>query len=85
VASIFCPDTYDIEYSLVDRRIRFFEYENQVFYDEETDDNYPNWEKKLIQVIENYGLNRNRGKGHYAFILRLADEGKIELLKGSIR
>ena len=79
MASIICPGIYDIEYSLLDKRVRFFEYEDRVLYDEESNHNYPNWEKKLIQVIENYGLNRNQGRGYHAFVLRLADEGKVKL------
>lgn len=68
----------DIDYSLVDNRIRFFKLCGVVLYDEDTGVVVDGWKDELVRFVKVMGLHINDGRGLHAFVYGLIDEGLLE-------
>ena len=78
----------DIDYSLVDGRVREFKLDGKMLFSEYEGVNVDNWEETLIEYVKNNRLNCEDVKineknqvvmaGHHAFIRKLVEDGKLE-------
>jgi len=67
----------DIDYSIVDGRVRSFDLCGEILYDEDKGINIAGWEGKLIEIVIDYGMNIDKGLGLKAFVYKMIDEGLI--------
>ena len=58
---------------------RFIRHDGKVMFDEKEGILEEGWEKDLIAVILSNKLNINDGRGYHAFVLKFAEEGKVQL------
>lgn len=77
VCTMTKPST-NIEYSLVDNRVRSFELRGKTLYDEDKDIAVEGWEDKLVEFVKKQGLDIDDGDGLHAFVYGLIDKGLIE-------
>lgn len=68
MASVCILGLCDIDYSLVDGRIRSFELRGETLYDESSGVSFPDWKSKCIEVVRTQGLDKDDGKGLHAFV-----------------
>ncbi|MDY6857473.1 MAG: hypothetical protein SWO11_22770 [Thermodesulfobacteriota bacterium] len=76
MASVFVmtnPPT-DIDYSLVDNRVRSFELHGVLLYDEDKNISQAGWKDQLVAFVKEQGLNINKGIGLHAFVYGLIEE-----------
>lgn len=50
MADIFMGD-YNIEYSVVDGRVRRFTSKDNVFFDEDREINIPGWKERIVELL----------------------------------
>ena len=77
MASLFVmtkPPT-DIDYSLVDGRVRAFKLRGETLYDEVTGIAEDGWSDKLVDFVTEQGLDIDKGTGLHAFVYRMQEEG----------
>ena len=68
----------DIDYSVVDGRIRSFTLRGELLYDEVEKINKEGWKEKLIELVIEQRLNIDRdGHGLHAFIYRMQADGNL--------
>jgi len=77
VTTISAPQT-NIEYSILDGRIRSFEFKGRLLYDKASGMAVDGWKDSLVSFVKNTKLNVNRGIGLNAFVYNLIDEGFIK-------
>lgn len=80
MASIFVSsDPYsEIDYSLIDGRVRSFVLRAQKMYDEADGTADPLWKEKLVELVKHQGLDVYRGEaGLPKFIYWMQDEGLL--------
>ena len=67
---VVCTIPYsEIDYSLLDGRVRSFTLRGIELYDEQTNTRVENWKEQLIEFIQEQGLHIDRdGRGLHAFI-----------------
>jgi len=69
----------DIDYSVVDGRVRSFELYGEKLYDEDDGIERKGWKQKLIKLVMEQKLNIDKdGRGLHAFIYRMMDDGLID-------
>ncbi len=67
----------DIDYSLVDRRVRVFKLRGKVLYDEDEGIDIKGWKEELVKLVKKQGLDINDGIGLHAFVYGLIKEGLL--------
>ena len=80
MASVFVltePPT-DIDYSVVDGRVRSFKLRGEKLFDEDDDIAVDGWKDRLVEFVKEQGLDKNYGRGLHAFVYRLIEDGLIE-------
>lgn len=90
MASVCIPsDDYkkvycDIDYSIIDGRVRVFELNGKVLYDEYCKKSIKGWKKKLVKVVKEQGLNDSRHSHSGClptFVIRMIAEGLVKEVK----
>lgn len=82
MASIFISgDTCSqIEYSIIDGRVRMFVLHDKKLYDEADGTIAASWKEKLVELVQHQGLDVPRGGGgHPKFINWMQDEGLLPI------
>lgn len=75
---IFTEPYSDIDYSLVDGRVRSLVIRGETLYDEQTGIATDDWRDKLVSFVLEMGLHiDNDGHGLYAFVRRMQDDGLL--------
>lgn len=84
MASVFLFDRRDpggpgieIDYSIVDGRVREFSDGGVPLYDERKGIETAGWLLRLVSVIRKAGLDRPSKRGLHMFVYRLMDEGLL--------
>lgn len=80
MASVFVmtdPPT-EIDYSLVDNRVRSFELRGEKLFDEDEGIAIDGWKDKLAEFVKEQCLDKDDGHGLHAFVYGLIDEGVIK-------
>lgn len=88
MASIFISgETYsEIDYSIIDGRVRSFVLHGKKLYDEADGTAAASWKEKLVEMVQHQGLDAPRGGGgHPKFIYWMQDEGLLPEHDGSIK
>lgn len=90
MASLWILDGHEesIDYSIMDGErcgvVRSFKKDGRILFDEDEGIEEENWEGDLIETVLRLGFNDGSNQkcehGFNAFVLRLADEGKINLV-----
>jgi hypothetical protein len=75
MASVCTPDC-DVDYSIVDGRVRSFTYKGVEIYDEDGGA-HEGWKDHLVSFVLDYRLNKDDGRGLHAFVYRMIDEGLV--------
>ena len=83
MASVTFPGVFDIDYSIADCRIRSFELNGVVLYDEKGII-IQGWEEKLIEIVEEFGMDSDDGMGLHAFMLPYIQNGSFITSKREI-
>jgi len=73
MASVCTPDC-DVDYSLVDGRVRSFKYNVELVYDEDEGVSKEGWKDRLVSFVLDCRLNEDDGRGLHAFVYRMIDE-----------
>jgi len=75
MASLMFEGRTCIDYSLVDGRVKCFELNGHVLYDEtKVIYSEEDWRRKLYDFVKSYGLDEDDGLGLHAFIPKLLEE-----------
>ena len=75
MASVGCPGLWDIDYSVVDGRVRSFEIDGVTLYDERLGIAASNWGAILVALIKTQRLDVDRdGHGLHAFVRPFLDK-----------
>ena len=79
MASVYICTTpgTDIDYSVVDGRVRSFTLRGELLYDEDAGVSTHDWEKQLVKLVEDQQLAVDDGRGLHAFVYRLIIEGRL--------
>jgi len=80
MANVMVGSRVDVDYSLVDGRIRRFEYEGSVLYDEAEGIEAFGWVDFLLEEILLYGMHIDYGDGVMAFVTKLEEEGLLTIV-----
>ena len=78
MASVILPGVFNIEYSIIDKRIRLFELGGDILYHEEDGIEKWGWQEALAQVLHDHSLDVDRGKGIYGFVQHYLETGKFK-------
>ena len=80
-AIITTDPTTNIEYSLIDGRITSFDFRGNILYDEFDNISIDGWKSEVVKLVNDYGMNIDRGTGLLAFVYNLIDEHLVGYLK----
>lgn len=73
MASFYFGRHAEVDYSIVDGRVRAFTLDGKILYDEDTGVDEPGWKDRLRALVLSYELDVDRGLGLYAFVPPLLD------------
>ena len=80
MASVYiCSEPYsDIDYSIIDGRVRSFVLRGEKLYDEQDGTEVNGWRIKLVEFVREQRLDVDKdGYGLHAFVYRMQDDGLL--------
>lgn len=79
MASLVIAGVADIDYSVADGRVRSFELNGRLLFDESQGIEISGWREQLYQVVLDYSLDVDKGRGGlHAFVPPIVEEFQLK-------
>ena len=76
--SVMTDPPTDIDYSVMDGRVRSFKLMGKLLFDEDKEIVTDGWEKQLARFVKDQGLDKDDGRGLHAFVYKLQEDGLLK-------